>query len=151
MFVGLFENFTKTPVKGYVYSRMTKKILQELALRVIQEIILGGSARAQSLQLVVGETRTGGKTVVIDKPDDDEFPVDEDFVRDIDEAFFCIHDTEGNSPDIRLSSGQGRSPPYSPPDKDGNFTPRKGNPKSLSRDIEVRKAEIPQESPLYLA
>ena len=36
VFVGLFENFTKTPVQGYVYRRMAKKILQELALRVIQ-------------------------------------------------------------------------------------------------------------------
>ena len=141
VFIGLFGKFTKTEVKNYVHRHMTKKILLELALCVIQEIILGGAARARTLQLVVEETRTGGKTVVIEKPAE-EFPVDEEFVRDIDEAFFCIHDLEGKSPDIRLSSGQGRSPSYSPLEEDGSFTPKKGKPKSLSRDLEVHKAMI---------
>ena len=139
VFIGLFNQFTTTPVKNYVYQRMAKKILQELGLRVLQEIISGGFERAQSLRLVLDETRSGGKTVVIDNPPV-EFPVDEEFVRDIDEVFFCLLDTTGASPDVRLASGQGRSPPYSPPDKDGFFTPRKTNPKSLEADFEVSKS-----------
>ena len=136
VFINLFDQFTTTPVKKYVYQRMTKKILQELALRMLQEIIAGGPTRANNLQLEVEETRSGGKTVVI-KETTDEFPVDEDFVRDIDEAFFSIGDSTGFSPQIRLASGQGRVPPYFPPDENGNFTPKKAQPRSLEAEFEV--------------
>ena len=136
VFIELFNEFAKTPVKNYVYRRMAKKILQKLALCILQEIISGGRPRAETLQLVVEETRTGGKTVVIDNPPP-EFPVDEQFIHDIDEAFFCFRDSSDASPDVHLASGQGRSPPYSSPDKDGCFTPKKAQPKSLQRDLEV--------------
>ena len=96
VFIGLFSHFTKTPVKDYVFRRMTKSILQELALCILQELISGGSQRAANLNLVVEETKTGGKTVVVEKQPE-EFPVDEDFVRDIDEAFFRITDLTGGN------------------------------------------------------
>ena len=43
-FIGLFNQFTKVPVKDYVFQRMTKAILQELALCILQELILYGPA-----------------------------------------------------------------------------------------------------------
>ena len=94
---------------------MTKSILQELALCLLQEIISGGPKRAASLNLVVEETKSGGKTVVVEQQPE-EFPVDEDFVRDVDEAFFHITDLTGSSPDVKVVSGQGHEAPYSPPD-----------------------------------
>ena len=118
VFIGLFNQFTKDPVKDYVFQRMTKSILQELALCLLQEIISGGPERAASLNLVVEETKAGGKTVVVEKQPA-EFPVDEDFVRDIDEAFFRITDLSGDSPDVKVASGQGHEVPYSPPDERG--------------------------------
>ena len=89
VFIGLFNHLTKTPVKDYIFKRMTKTILQELALCICQELISGGSERAQNLNLVVEETRSGGKTVVIQQQSE-EFPVDEEFVRDIDETLFRL-------------------------------------------------------------
>ena len=136
VFIGLFNRFTKTPVKDYVFRRMTKSILQELALCILQELISGGPERAANLNLVVEETKTGGKTVVVEKPQD-EFPVDHDFVRDIDEAFFRLTDLSGSSPDKKVVSGQGHHPPYSPPDERGFFTPIKATPKSLGGSFEV--------------
>ena len=118
-FIGLFNQFTKVPVKDYVFTRMTKTILQELALCVLQELILYGPARAQNLTLVVVETKAGGKTVAIEK---DEFPVSPEFVSDIDEAFFKLSDITGFSPDKQVASGQGHDAPYVLPNPDGFFT-----------------------------
>lgn len=137
VFMGLFGHFTKEPLKNYIYQRMTKPILQELALCILQELIAGGPERAQSLNLVVEETRAGGKTVVIETDVGEEFPVDKDFIRDIDETFFRITDLTGNSPDKKVASGQGHAPPYSPPDENGFFTPIKGKPRALEAEFEV--------------
>ena len=139
IFIGLFNQFTKTPVKTYVFQRMTKKILQELALCVLQELISGGPERARNLNLVLEETRAGGRTVVIEKQSD-EFPIDDKFVRDIDEAFFRLTDLAGVSPDRKVTSGQGHQPPYSPPDAKGFFTPKKANPISLAELFDVSSA-----------
>ena len=113
---------------------MTKSILQELALCILQELISYGSDRAQNLSLVLEETRTGGKTVVIEK---NEFPVDTDFISDIDETFFKISDVTGFSSDKKVISGQGHEAPYAPPDAKGFFTPIKVKPRSLRRDFQV--------------
>ena len=53
---------------------------------MVQELISGGPDRAVILNLVVQETKVGDKTVVVEK--NDEFPVDHQFVRDIDEVLF---------------------------------------------------------------
>ena len=115
---------------------MTQPILQELALCILEELISYGPGRAQNLNLVLRGTKAGGKTVVIEQPPD-EFPVDEAFVRDIDEAFFTLHDLTGFSPEKKVTSGQGHDAPYSPPDEHGYFTPKKATPKSLDGDFEV--------------
>ena len=53
IFIGLFNQFTKIPIKEYIFQRMTKIILQELALCILQELILYGPSRAQNLTLVL--------------------------------------------------------------------------------------------------
>ena len=88
------------------------------------------------MNLIVEETKSRGKTVVIEQQPE-EFPVDEDFVRDIDEVLFRLVDLSGASPDKKVASDQGHQAPYSSPDEHGFFTPIKLNPKSLSKDIEV--------------
>ena len=118
---------------------MTKPILLELALCIIQEIASNGVARTKTLQLEVIDSKSGGKTVrVADEFGDDGEKYDEDFLGQIDEAIFCFKDKEGKSPDIKFSSGQGHKSPYSPFGEDGAFiTPKKRNPRSLQKDIEV--------------
>ena len=136
VFIGLFNHFTEKKIKDYVFQRMTKSILQELALCILQELISYGPGRAGNLNLVLGETKTGGRTVVIQQPSE-EFPVDEEFVREIDEAFFTLHDLTGFSPERKVAAGQGHEAPCSPPDERGYFTPKKTAPKSLERAFEV--------------
>ena len=140
VFIGLFNQFTKKPIKDYVFKRMTKSILQELALCILQDLISGGPLRAAGLNLVVEETKSGGKTVVVQQRPE-EFPVDHDFVRDIDEALFRLTDLTGASPDKKVASGAGLGPPYSPPDENGFFTPIKAKPKSLEQNLEVFNME----------
>ena len=144
IFIGLFNKFTPVPIKDYIFSRMTKKILQELALCITQELISFGPSHAQNLKLVLEETKAGDKTVVIDRSDD-EFPIDHEFIRDIDEAFFRLSDASGASPDKKIASGQGHPPPYSPPDAAKFFTPIKANPRSLAGEIEVRESLNPHD------
>ena len=123
-------------MKDYVYRRMTKSILLELAFWLIQELISGGPALAVNLNLVTDETKSGGKTVVIGK-DYDEFPVDDQFARDIDEALFTLTDLTGNSLDKKVLSRQRIEARYSSPGKDDFFTPNKLNPKDQGRNMEV--------------
>ena len=112
VFINLSSQFTKVPIKPYVFQRMTKSILQELVLCILQELISYGPTRAQNLKLVLEETKSNGKTVVIEQ---EEFPVDEEFIGDIDEAFFKLSDVTGFSPEKRVASGQGHEAPYAPP------------------------------------
>ena len=139
--IHIFDQFTKEKIKDYVYQRMKKSILLELALCIIQEIAAGGQARADSLQLEVTKTSSGGKQVVISGANnaDKEFPVDpedSEFMRDIDEALFTFKDLTASSPDRQIVSGSGCAPPYQSPDADGFFTPRKQMPpRSLNKEF----------------
>ena len=134
-FIDLLNQFTKVPIKTHVFQRMTKSILQELALCVLQELISCGPSRAQNLSLVLQETRAHGKTVVIEQ---DEFPVDDEFIGDIDEAFFKLSDVTGFSPEKKVASGQGHEAPCPPSDDKVFFvTPIKTKPKSLRGDFQV--------------
>ena len=65
----LFQEFSIEPIKNWVFNRMSKHMLLELALCLLQDIISKGPSRAKSIQLVAATTSDGEKTVVID---DDE-------------------------------------------------------------------------------
>ena len=58
-FIDLFTQFTKAPFKDYVYRLMTKSILLEVSLCLVQELISGLPDRAANLNLVVEGTRAG--------------------------------------------------------------------------------------------
>ena len=137
--IKIFAFFTKTPIKDYVFTRMRKPILLELALCIIQEIVSNGIERAKTLQLEVVSSKAEGRFVrVADEFNDGGEEYDSDFLGKIDEAFFRFKDKEGRSPDIDFASGQGHKSPYSPFDKHGAFiTPKKKTPRSLHKDLEV--------------
>ena len=137
--IKIFHHFSSGQIKDYVYNRMTKKVVLELALCVVQEILLNGIGRAKTLELELVKTKYGGKTVKIADPfraERDDF--DEAFLGKIDEAFFCIKDSEGLSPDVNLAAGLGHKAPYSPFGKDGGFVrPKPPVVRSLEASIEV--------------
>ena len=143
--IKIFDVFSQQKIKKYVFTRMTKPILLELALCIIQEIALNGAERAQKLQLEVVQSKSGGKTVKIADPFDED-PTegyDADFLEKIDEAFFKLRDSEGKSPDVNLVTGQGHKAPYSPFGKDGSFIrPDASAVRSLETSLEVRASTL---------
>ena len=147
--IDILNDFCHQPIKPYVFKRMGKKMLLELALCILQEIVQHGPARARTLQLVVERAAAGGKTVRIAE-DDDEIAEAEDLqTKNIDEASFRLHDSSGNSPDVTFRSGQGLSAPFEPADAEGNFTtPRKSSAsRSLVEEFDsAASAESPAKS-----
>ena len=137
--IKIFAHFSKNKIKDYVFTRMTKPILLELALCIVQEIVLNGIGRAETLQLELVKTKFGGKTVKIADPfKDQDDELDDEFLGNIDEAFFRLRDSEGNSPDVNVVAGQGHKAPYSPFGKDGGFLrPKPRAARSLAPSIEV--------------
>ena len=134
-------------IKDYIFKRIKKSLLLELALCILQDVASNGISRLASLSLVVEKTRSGGKNVVIE-PQSESPPnecLEEDaFMEEIDEIFFKFGDSTGDSPDVKFAAGTGHAPAYSPPDGKGNFiTPvKRGNPKSLF-DCDVRAQQFP--------
>jgi len=123
----------------------------ELALCVLQEIATGGPQRANSLELLVAKTSAGGKRVVIaddilPQAQPSKFPLSPEdalIFRNIDEATFTISDSLGNTPELTVTSGHGKEPPYSQPDADGCFTPEKSNDSSpWHSNAEVHKPDL---------
>ena len=136
--IAIFEAFTPNTIKRYIFLRMGKKIMQELALCILQDLATNGPARAKSLQLEVVKASSGGKTVKITDKFDCPEEIDQSFLDEIDEAIFKFKDPSGESPDVRISSGQGHMAPYFPPDEEGAFvTPEKRKPHSIQKEIEV--------------
>ena len=137
--ITMFGEFCSIPIKNYIFSRMGKKIMQELALCILQDLASNGPERAKTLQLEVIKASSGGKRVKIaDQFDDGEKPIDKSFLEEIDEAIFKFKDQTGASPDVKISSGQGLAAPYLPPSPDGAFgTPVKKSARSLQKEIEV--------------
>ena len=135
--IGIFREFSAEPIKDYIFNRIPKKMLLELALCVLQDIIAKGSTRAKSLQLVVAKTTEGNKTVVIDEEDEDgnsASSLARQSPSKIAKAIFKLSDKNGISPDISLSIGEDSDPAYKPPDKQGYFTPVR---RSLRREFDV--------------
>ena len=135
----LFKEFSTEPIKDYIFKRIPKRMLLELALCVLQDIISKGTERAKSLQLVVAKTSSGEKTVVINGADDDTSVAGAaaDPHAQINDAIFHLSDKHGKSPNVSLAIGENRDPAYQPPDKQGYFTPARSARKSLRKDFEV--------------
>ena len=133
--IKIFMKFAAFGVKEYVFGRMRKAILLELALTLIQNLINGGPGWARCVELQFVKTSSGGKEVSIApkeiedgeiEENFEEAPVDAGFLKEIDEAIFNFHDNSGKSPDLLVRSGQGCTPPYILPEADGSFiTPTK--------------------------
>ena len=137
--VKVFGHFVHGKIQKYVFKRMTKPILLELALRIVQEISLNGVGRAKTLQLELVKQKSGGQTVRIADPfSEEESPIDEVALKEIDEAYFRLLDSEGKSPEIKFAAGQGHKASYSPFAKDYAFIrPRPRAARSLEAPIEV--------------
>ena len=135
--IDIFREFLEEEVRDYVFTRMTKPILLELALCILQDLARGGPDRAKSLFLVVEKTESGGKTVVLPDKKKGRHDEDEHDAPEIDGASFLLADKTGSSPDFKFHSGKGREAPYKKPDADGYFTPKKSK-RSLQREIEVK-------------
>ena len=137
--IKIFTAFSKTPIKNYVFTRMTKPILLELALCIVQDIALNGPKRAQSLTLELVNSKAGGKVVRVADPFEvPEGVLSKESIGKIDEAFFTISDGMGASPDVNFVSGQGHKAPYSPFGGDGSFIRPRGNVvRSLEAPLEV--------------
>ena len=141
----IFRPFViQNSIKDYIFRRIRKSLLLELALCILQDVASNGISRLTSLNLLIEKTRSGGKNVVVEpqseRPDNETIE-DDAFMQEIDEIFFRFSDSSGNSPDVKFAAGAGRPPSYSPPDGKGNFvTPKKrGNPKELfSSDVSLR-------------
>ena len=62
--IDLFHEFSLEPIKDYVFHRINKTIILELALRILQEIVEKGEKRDGTLQLVIEKTSSVTKSVV---------------------------------------------------------------------------------------
>ena len=149
--INIFNEFAKDEIKDYVYHRMKKSILLELALCILQEIAVGGPERARNLQLQVTKASSGGKQVTIAPSANpvDEFPMspsDRSSLLEIDEASFTLNDSHGKSPEKTVVSGKGQKQPYSAPDAKGYFTPEKPQGKSAWQDSDEAPSTPPQKS-----
>ena len=140
--INVFHEFTVKPIKDYVFHRINKKMLLELALRVIQEIAENGAERAKSLQLVVEKTSNGSKTVVIARGADTVSKDTPFQTTEIEDVTFKLSDPAGLSPGISFSIGKNREPAYQEPDANGYFTPRRRARKSLTRIFQVMKFHL---------
>jgi len=142
--IKIFSVFSKEKIKDYVFTRMTKPILLELALCLIQQIVLNGPEKASSIELELVKTKSGGKIARIADPfcnSDEKY--DANFLSRIDEAFFTIRDKKGLSPDVSIASGQGHKAPYSAFSGDGTFVrPRNSVVRSLEVPFEVNPTSI---------
>ena len=66
--IHVFNQFSINEIKDYVYQRMTKPILLELALAILREIANGGPEWAKNLSLVLKRTSKNGKEMQIAPP-----------------------------------------------------------------------------------
>lgn len=138
--IDLFQEFSTEPIKDYVFNRIPKLMLLELALCVLQDIIAKGPERARSLQLVVAKTSDGDKTVVIEEGEQSERAVasqPQNPATQIENASFRLSDKDGKSADVSFSIGKDKEPAYQPPDKSGYFTPSRSARRNLQKELEV--------------
>ena len=102
--IAIFGEFCSKPIKDYIFSRMGKKIMQELALCILQYLAINGPGRAKSLQFEVVKASSGEKRVNIADNFEEDSPVDQSFLDKIDETIFNFKDRTGASPDVKVSA-----------------------------------------------
>ena len=140
--IDIFNEFTVETVRDYVFHRMSKKLLLELALRVLQDIIQNGVGRAASMKLILTKAVDGKNTVGI-APDGRESEGSSTLsATEVLDASFKLADRQGLSPDVTFSIGKSRQPAYQQPDENGYFTPSRAGRtarKSLAMDFQVSK------------
>ena len=138
-FIKMFSVFCDKPIKSYIYKKMGKKIMQELAICILQDLAANGPGRAATLQLEVVKATAGGKVVKIaDQFADEDDKFDQSFLEEIDQAIFKFSDQSGRSPDVKIASGQGLAAPYIQPGADGGFITPKKRKSHSSSESEVR-------------
>ena len=137
--IDIFNHFAQEPIPKYVFTRMTKPLLLELVLCIIQDILLNGIGRVKSIQLEAVKLKAGGKIVkIIDRFEAGKEENEDDMFQKIDEAYFRLLDAEGKSPEVKISVGQGHKASYSPFADDGAFLrPKPRAVRSLGASIEV--------------
>ena len=69
--ISIFNEFVEGEIKDYIYMKMKKSILLELALCILQEIGSYGVEHAKILRLKLVKSSVGGKQLVIDKENPD--------------------------------------------------------------------------------
>ena len=58
----IFRPFVpENSIKDYIFRRISKSLLLELALCILQDVTVNGLARLSTLTLVIEKTRAGGK------------------------------------------------------------------------------------------
>ena len=137
--IEIFSVFCEKPIKNYVFLRMGKKIMQELAICILQDLAANGPGRAATLQLEVVKATARDKVVKIaEQFDSEEDKFDQSFLDEIDQAIFKFSDSSGKSPDVKITSGQGLAAPYIPPGEDGAFVTPKKRKSCSSSETEVQ-------------
>ena len=138
----LFQEFMTEPVKQYVFNRIPRRMLLEVALCVLQDIASKGVSRAKTLQLEVVKTSAGGKTFAIanqhsERPEDSAANSVQ-----AEDANFRFADNTDKTPDVAFSIGKSHCPPYEKPDKQGYFPPPTRARKSLTAEFAVEKNKV---------
>ena len=137
--IGIFNQFIDKPVKDYVFHRISRKLLLELAIRILQEFIQRGVERAKTLKLVIAKaTSNEDQTILIAPNDSSDVASKSPFsAPEVLDATFRLSDRSGLSPDVSFSIGKKRPPAFQRPDKTGYFTPFSAARKSLAETFKV--------------
>ena len=126
----LFQEFMTMSVKQYIFNRIPRTILLELALCVLQDIASRGVSRAKTLRLEVVKTTAGGKTIAVANDDNPETGHPATNPTLAEDATFLFVDNSGRTPDVAFSIGKNHRAPYQQPDKQVRlFLPRESSQK----------------------
>ena len=135
--VKLFSQFSD--ILPYVFKRLGKRNLLELALHILNEIVVGGNGRAKSLELQLIQTTNGGKDVVIRKPAPGAPEPPLQGTPSIERCTFEMRDKSGRSPAKKVATGIGSTLPLAPPADSLEYaTPEKRPRVPNPHEFEVR-------------
>ena len=148
--IDIFNEFIDEPVRDYVFHRISRKLLLELAIRILQEFITRGVERAKSLKLIVSKATSSRQTILIAPNDSSSVASKSPFsAPEVLDATFRLADKTGLSPEVSFSIGKKRPPAFQRPDETGYFTPSKGARKSLTEAFKVQATSIQISFPFF--